>query len=190
MHGIDRVMSRITQIETEIASLHVGRAVGDFQEALNSAIVGDADPNIASISPTQMRLIYPNYNSPNGADRGTLIVREAMRHLGVPYKYGSPGPDTFDCSGLVQYVFKQFGVSLTHYTVTQAQMGTPVNRNEMRPGDVIFFGRNNGTGYLYHTGIYIGDNKFIHAPRTGDVVKIEELIGNYSNNWACARRYI
>lgn len=122
--------------------------------------------------------------------RGQSVVNEAMRYLGVPYVYGGGAPNGFDCSGLVQYVFRKFGVNLTHYTVTQAQAGTPVSRSELRPGDVIFFGENGGTGFLYHVGIYVGNNSFIHAPHTGDVVKISRLEGKYDANYACARRYV
>jgi cell wall-associated NlpC family hydrolase len=118
------------------------------------------------------------------------VVQEAMRYLGVPYVYGGGSPSGFDCSGLVQFVFRKFGVSLTHYTVTQAQKGLPVSRNELKPGDVIFFGENGGSGYLYHVGIYVGNNSFIHAPHTGDVVKISKLEGKYASNFACARRYL
>ncbi len=172
MEGIVRVVSRIAEIE---ARLH--RLAG----------VACATPAPGSGSPAfSFASLLEGFN----AGRGQAVVNEAMRYLGVPYVYGGGGPSGFDCSGLVQYVFRKFGVNLTHYTVTQAQVGTPIPRSELRPGDVIFFGENGGTGFLYHVGIYVGNNSFIHAPHTGDVVKISKLEGKYDANYACARRYV
>jgi len=172
MEGISRVMSRIAEIEARLQSLSGAYA------ALPSAAAESSAFSFASLL------------SRADASRGQAVVNEAMRYLGVPYVYGGGSPSGFDCSGLVQYVFRKFGVDLTHYTVTQAQAGTPVSRSELRPGDVIFFGENGGTGFLYHVGIYVGNNSFIHAPHTGDVVKISRLEGKYDANYACARRYL
>ena len=93
-----------------------------------------------------------------------------MRYLGIPYKWGGASPsEGFDCSGLVMYVYAQVGVSLPHYTVSQFQLGTPVSRDQLEPGDLVFFDN------LGHNGIYIGGDQFIHAPHTGDVVKISSM---------------
>jgi peptidoglycan DL-endopeptidase CwlO len=110
------------------------------------------------------------------------VVGIAMRYLGVPYVWGGSSPSGFDCSGLVSYVFAQIGVSLPHSSYTQFGMGTPVSIGELQPGDLVFF-----TG-ASHVGIYIGGGQFIHAPHTGDVVKISSLSGYYSSNFAGARR--
>lgn len=106
----------------------------------------------------------------------------AMRYLGVPYLWGGATPSGFDCSGFTMYVFAQVGVSLPHYTGAQWQLGVPVARSELQPGDLVFF---NGLG---HMGIYIGGNQMIHAPRTGDVVKISALTGWYAQTYMGARR--
>jgi cell wall-associated NlpC family hydrolase len=111
------------------------------------------------------------------------VVGIAMKYLGVPYKWGGASPSTgFDCSGFTMYVFAQIGVSLPHYTGSQWAMGTPVSRNQLQPGDLVFF--NN----LGHMGIYIGGNNFIHAPHTGDVVKISSMTGWYAQRYMGARR--
>ena len=111
------------------------------------------------------------------------VVGIAMRYLGVPYKWGGASPSTgFDCSGFTQYVFAQIGVSLPHYTGSQYQMGTPVSRDQLQPGDLVFF---NGLG---HMGIYVGNNAFIHAPHTGDFVKISSMTGWYASTYVGARR--
>jgi cell wall-associated NlpC family hydrolase len=110
------------------------------------------------------------------------VVGIAMRYLGVPYVWGGSTPRGFDCSGFVSYVFAQIGVSLPHSSYAMFGMGTPVSISELQPGDLVFF-----TG-ASHMGIYIGGGQFIHAPHTGDVVKISSLSGYYSSNFAGGRR--
>jgi cell wall-associated NlpC family hydrolase len=97
------------------------------------------------------------------------VVGIAMRYLGVPYVWGGASPSGFDCSGFVMYVYAQLGVGLPHYTGAQWNSGVPVSRDQLQAGDLVFF---NGLG---HVGIYIGGGQFIHAPHTGDVVKISSL---------------
>jgi cell wall-associated NlpC family hydrolase len=112
----------------------------------------------------------------------TGVVGIAMRYLGVPYVWGGSSPAGFDCSGFVAYVYAQVGVSLPHYTGAQWNMGVPVDRADLQPGDLVFF---DGLG---HVGIYIGGNEFIHAPHTGDVVRISSLTGWYADTYVGARR--
>ena len=106
----------------------------------------------------------------------------AARYLGVPYRWGGASPSGFDCSGLVMYVYAQLGISLPHYTVAQYRMGVAVSRSQLQPGDLVFF---DGLG---HVGIYIGQNQFIHAPHTGDVVKVSSITGWYARTYVGARR--
>jgi peptidoglycan DL-endopeptidase CwlO len=110
------------------------------------------------------------------------VVGIAMQYLGTPYVYGGASPSGFDCSGFVMYVFAQIGVSLPHNAAAQYGYGMPVSRDQLQPGDLVFF---NGLG---HVGIYIGGGQFIHSPHTGDVVKISSISGWYSSTWVGARR--
>jgi cell wall-associated NlpC family hydrolase len=113
----------------------------------------------------------------------TGVVGIAMQFLGVPYVWGGSSPSGFDCSGLVMYVYAQVGVSLPHYTGAQWGMGVPVAESDLQPGDLVFF---DGLG---HVGIYIGGGEFIHAPHTGDVVRIDSLSeGWYAATYDGARR--
>jgi peptidoglycan DL-endopeptidase CwlO len=110
------------------------------------------------------------------------VVGIAMRYLGVPYVWGGSSPRGFDCSGLVVYAFAQMGISLPHSTYSLWNVGTPVSRDQLQAGDLVFF---SGLG---HMGIYIGGGQFIHAPHTGDVVKISSMSGYYSSGYVGARR--
>ena len=99
------------------------------------------------------------------------LVAYAEKFMGTPYEWGAVGPDTFDCSGFVKYVYAHFGVRLGRTTYDQIGNGEYVSRENLQPGDLVFF----GTGSPHHVGIYVGDNIYIHAPRTGDVIKKSPL---------------
>ncbi|OAA86441.1 C40 family peptidase [Clostridium ljungdahlii] len=98
------------------------------------------------------------------------VVAYASNFLGVPYVWGGTSPSGFDCSGLVQYVYAHFGIDLPRTSQEQQTVGTAVSRDELQPGDLVFFG-----SPAYHVGIYVGGGQFINAPKTGDVVKIASL---------------
>lgn len=123
-------------------------------------------------------------SEPAQADRGKKIARFAKTFLGVRYLYGGASPRTgFDCSGLVAYVYRQFGVTLPHYTVSQFARGRRVGRKALRPGDLVFFAG------LSHVGIYVGHGHFIHAPHTGTRVRIASLgEGWYRSTFEGGRR--
>lgn len=119
---------------------------------------------------------------------GQAIVDEALKHVGKAYVYGASGPNVFDCSGFALYVYRQFGYSLNRTAADQMQHGTPVAKSELMPGDLVFF-NNRGTRYIGHVGIYIGDNKMVHASTSTTGVIISDLdSGYYTERYAGARR--
>jgi cell wall-associated NlpC family hydrolase len=105
---------------------------------------------------------------------GGQAVALAYQFLGVPYVWGGANPAGFDCSGLTMYVYRQLGIKLGHYTGFQYYEGRRVPREQLEAGDLVFF-HANSAGVPQHEGMYIGDGAFIHAPHSGDVVRVSSL---------------
>jgi cell wall-associated NlpC family hydrolase len=132
----------------------------------------------------------PAPSSPSGGSSApppathSSVVSIALQYLGVPYVWGGASPSGFDCSGLTMYAYAKVGVYLPHNAAMQYGMGTPVSRSQLAPGDLVFFSG------LSHVGMYIGGGRFVHAPHTGDVVKISSLSEYwYAATYVGARRY-
>jgi cell wall-associated NlpC family hydrolase len=105
-----------------------------------------------------------------GSSAAQSAVGAALAQRGKPYVWAAAGPGSFDCSGLVQYAYKAAGVSLPHSSRSQASMGRAVSRAELQPGDLIAF-----YSPVSHIGIYIGNGQMVHAPTSGDVVKVASI---------------
>ncbi len=125
----------------------------------------------------------PPFARPEPAPASGEVALFALSQLGVPYAFGGASPEVgFDCSGLVAYVFRRAGnLDLPRTTFDLARVGEPV-ASELQPGDLVFF--NTLRRDYSHVGIYLGEARFIHAPATGGVVRIEDLRAEY---WT--RRY-
>jgi cell wall-associated NlpC family hydrolase len=108
-------------------------------------------------------------------------VDSAMSKRGSPYVYGAEGPDTFDCSGLTSWAYSQAGISIPRSSSAQSQSGTPVSREQLAPGDLVFF-----YSPVSHVGMFIGDGQMVHAPQEGDVVKVAPVMWD---DFVGARRY-
>jgi cell wall-associated NlpC family hydrolase len=106
-----------------------------------------------------------------GSGGASVAVQWAYRELGKPYQWGAAGPETFDCSGLTQYVWGKAGVYLDHYTGSQWNEGQHVSQADLQPGDLVFFGSD-----LHHVGLYIGNGNMIEAPYTGAYVRISPYL--------------
>jgi cell wall-associated NlpC family hydrolase len=131
-----------------------------------------------AIAPEAQTVVAPPSTHGGAADA-------ALSVLGTPYVWAGSQPGGFDCSGLVMWAFAQVGVSLPHSSYAQYGYGVPVSRDQLQPGDLVFF---DGLG---HVGIYIGGDQFVHAPHTGDVVKISSLSEDwYASTYVGARRIL
>jgi len=187
---IGQQQSLYNSIKGQIASLIVAEqrrqllAAQAVQARLSAAHraaqqdTADIVVGISAVSPQAQTIVAPP-SSYSGA------VGVAMAQLGKPYVWAAAGPDAFDCSGLVVYSFAAVGKSLPHSTYALYSMGVPVSRDALQPGDLVFF---DGLG---HVGIYIGGDQFVHAPHTGDVVKVSSLNeGWYASSYVGARRIL
>lgn len=124
----------------------------------------------------------------NRSDADQLIA-SAMGLLGLAYRFGGTSPKTgMDCSGFMQYVFRKgLQVSLPRTAAEQSRVGVEVSRSNLQPGDMVFF--NTSGRRVSHVGMYIGNNRFIHAPRTGKNIEITSLNNSYwSKRYITARR--
>jgi cell wall-associated NlpC family hydrolase len=106
-----------------------------------------------------------------------VAVDTALAQQGTPYAWAGAAPGGFDCSGLTQYAFQAAGIALPHSSRAQATMGTPIAQADLQPGDLVFF-----YSPVSHVGIYIGNGQMVHAPSSGDVVKVTDVaaMGGFS----------
>lgn len=118
------------------------------------------------------------------------VIKIAKQQIGKPYKYGSAGPDSFDCSGLTMYAYKNgAGITLPRTSKEQATAGTYVSKSNLKPGDLIFF-NTSGSG-ISHVGIYLGNDEMLHAPSSGKTIEITKITLSYwSSRYVTARRII
>ncbi|MBW9155126.1 C40 family peptidase [Clostridium tagluense] len=132
----------------------------------------------------EIRNSAPKYTPSRGSATisDNAIIAYASNFLGTPYLWGGTSPSGFDCSGFTQYVYAHFGISVGRTTFDQINDGVQVSRENLQPGDLIFFGT---FASPHHMGMYVGDNNYIHAPHTGDVIKISP-VGR--NDYVTARR--
>ena len=129
----------------------------------------------------------------SSSQKADKVIAEGKKHMNKPYVWGAEGPNSFDCSGFTQYVFKQaVGVSIPRVSKDQSKFGQPINRNELKKGDLMFFdtsGSNNGV--VSHVGIYMGNGQMIHGSSGAKKVKISDVsTGYYYNAFTNARRVL
>jgi cell wall-associated NlpC family hydrolase len=120
---------------------------------------------------------------------GRAIAQFALGFRGVPYRLGGADPGGFDCSGLVQYVFAQYGVAVPRVVEQQYEVGDKIRPSDIQPGDLIFFNTKSRGRGASHVGIAIGQDSFVHAPNSTGVVRIEALgQGYWGSRYVGARR--
>jgi len=167
---------------TEVSSTHLLR--DSYLLSTQSDPLGawlDSQDNLA--------IDYPSSGSGPSSRMPRTLANTAMKFLGVKYRYGGDAPgEGFDCSGLVAYAAeKSLGLKLPRTARSQAQEGISVDRSELRRGDLVFF---NTLGQRFsHVGIYLGNHKFVHAPRTGAAIRVESMdVAYWRKRYNGARR--
>jgi cell wall-associated NlpC family hydrolase len=154
----------------QIASLSRSVELDQAQTAARAQRAADADHQAslsAKIASLTKGSVAPLFDASPVA---TKALTRAIGKMGVPYVWGAVGPNSFDCSGLVMWAYKQIGVSLPRTAAAQSQVGTPVSRGDLRPGDLVFF-----YSPVSHVGIYLGNNKILNASESGQPVKVSNM---------------
>ena len=154
------------KLEHELASI-VGASAADVAAA-HVALANQAGKELVSASSLQFN---PKSPIPRPLATTPVALAWAFSELGKPYLWGGTGPNSFDCSGLTQYVWRQAGVSIPRVAADQYAWAIPVPLSQLLPGDLVFF----GTTDIHHVGIYIGDGLMINAPHTGTVVQVSPI---------------
>jgi len=182
--------ARLSAAARPLACLALAWAVGSAQAAPEAPAGGDAVLQLL-----QDKGLLPAEAETNAfvrqvRDTASDLVMSAMNFIGVPYRRGGQADDGFDCSGFTRHVFEMsIGLVLPRRAEQQAKDGTlaVVKKEELEPGDLVFF--NTMKRAFSHVGIYVGDGKFIHSPRTGAQVRIEDMRESYwSKRFNGARR--
>jgi cell wall-associated NlpC family hydrolase len=173
-----------------------GEIIGEYFYGNKLTITGTSGEWTAVTVNGKNGFIYSQYvasgsltiPSTGNADLGSQIADYACQFVGHRYIWGGTSPDGFDCSGLVYYVYKQFGYTLNRIAADQAMNGVHVDASQLQPGDILCF--YSGGSYIGHVGIYIGDGKFVHAANSATGVVITELSGYYNTRGFEARRIV
>ncbi|MCV2490169.1 NlpC/P60 family protein [Geodermatophilus sp. YIM 151500] len=176
----DAVAAEQAALERQVAeyqALYEELSAAERQAALEAAAAAHAAETAAGRAPEPQRASRGERSAPvppapvaAGGPAAAQAVATAMAQRGKPYVWAAAGPGSFDCSGLVQYAYAAAGVTLPHSSKMQAGMGRSVSRGELQPGDLVAF-----YSPVSHIGIYIGNGQMVHAPTSGDVVKVAPL---------------
>jgi len=131
----------------------------------------------------------PSRKSTASGDMGGIAARTAERFVGIPYRWGGDNVvEGMDCSGFVRAVYNLCGVSIPRTSAEQFRTGESIARDNLKDGDLVFFG--SSAEKINHVGIYVGNGRFVHAPRRGDEIKVSALDDNYfSTRFIGAKRY-
>jgi len=170
---------------------HTGYVRSDFMEIISGQRAASSSSSSSSSSSQSSRVSVTSPAPAANVELGQQMVDFAMNYLGTRYVYGGASPSGFDCSGFVTYVYKNFGMTVTRNASGQYRdNGVHINKSDLAPGDLVFFSSNGGSS-VTHVGIFIGDEEFIHASRSGVGVVISRLdSAYYLRVWHGAKRLI
>ena len=170
--AIDAEIKRLDALRKKIAAAEVAKAAAEAAAARAAAAAQSAaaTSSTSPITGTSPLFIGGQCPAVPITGSGGVAAKTACKQIGKPYVWAANGPDSFDCSGLTQYAWAAAGVQLDHYTGSQWTAGVAVSRDNLRTGDLVFFYSDH-----HHMGIYVGNGLLVHAPHTGDVVRMARL---------------
>lgn len=170
---IDAKVEKGKTLATQKKAVEEREAANAQRQAQAAASAVNSSSSSSSGSKTSGKKSGTSASAPAGGN-AQAILNEAYKHLGAKYVWGATGPETFDCSGFTSYVYKQAaGIDISRTTYTQIDVGQPVSEDQLKPGDLVF-------PHTGHVGIYVGNGQMIHAPQTGDVIKVSPVYGFYA----------
>ena len=174
----NKLITELKRKEIVSKELH-NKLITELKNSKGNTLVAQISESEVSASKSitkinEIRNSAPKYTPSRGSATisDNAIIAYASNFLGTPYLWGGTSPSGFDCSGFTQYVYAHFGISVGRTTFDQINDGVQVSRDNLQPGDLVFFGT---FANPHHMGMYIGDNNYIHAPHTGDVIKISPV---------------
>jgi cell wall-associated NlpC family hydrolase len=175
----NKVTQALRDKETADQQAAAVRAIETQMDAKKKVIQGKIDKVNSAAMAQAMTVFeqtgsYPDITIPTENTVDGQALQQALSRRGDPYVWGAAGPNVFDCSGLVVWAFAQEGIALPHYTGSLWNSGMHVARNDLEPGDLVFFGAD-----ISHVGFYVGNGMMLDAPNTGAVVRIEPLFSDY-----------
>ncbi|MGY6759981.1 C40 family peptidase [Klenkia terrae] len=167
---LDAVTAQQADLNAQIADYQAQYDALTAAERAAVAAAGDTAPAASSSSGSSSAPTSPVGSVVANSAAAQTAVDTALAQVGDPYVWAAAGPDSFDCSGLVQYAYAAAGIAAPHSSKAQAVMGQSVSRGELQPGDLVAF-----YSPVSHIGIYIGNGMMVHAPTSGDVVKVSSI---------------
>ena len=184
--------SPLTDFLSQVGGDTTGSSGNGLMNILLGLVMGKLFGGVSNASPGVTSKVLGASTVPSGVsagdNEGQAIVASAQKYMGVPYVWGGVTPDGWDCSGFTQYVMKQNGIDLPRTAAEQFAVGTPVDKDQLQAGDLVFF-----TTYkpgASHVGFYLGGGKFIHASSVAKQVTVSVLDAPYySAHYIGARRY-
>ncbi len=147
--------------------LAVGLCGGIASVSSPTASAQPAAPTVSTVATSAKTAVRSGVS----ARQAATVVRIAASKRGTPYRYGAAGPNRFDCSGLTSWSYRRIGKAIPRTAHQQYRASIKISRGSARPGDLVFY----GGSYKHHVGIYAGNGKMWHSPRTGDVVKLSKV---------------
>jgi len=169
----------VTRLSNDATAKILGINTGWFKIEMASGATGYIHPDYVEVVANSVSTTTAASVSAASGSVRSQVLDYASTFLGVPYVYGGSSPKGFDCSGFTSYVYKHFNVSLPHSSASQYTRVTKVSRDNLQPGDLVFFASSAGGSKINHVGIYVGNGNFIHAPRPGKVVCYDSLYSSY-----------
>lgn len=189
--NFDTILNNMPNVPTGRSSSSNSSSANNYCAVHNNQSVSNISSNGNNLNSSTLSNITSNNNNSSDSLRDIQTkkaIEIAKSYVGGKYVWGATGPNAFDCSGFTQYIYKQaYGKSIPRVSYDQANYGQKIDKKDLQPGDLIFFDTMN-KGRVSHVGIYIGNNKFIHAANSKSGIIESSLSGYYERKYLGARR--